>query len=310
MRSWARSIWRPSASRASSPRQRAALPITRRQCSQGERGDEPARSGVQPEASGQSPIVAPEVEAVIDRLLGINEVSHSTGTVPTFLGLVGIETAVIRTAREALAAGSAFERDRAADQWQEQYREPALDGFRRVRIHDLKHTFGRRLRAMGVSFEDRQDLLGHKSGRITTHYSRAELSNLIAAAEKVWESDSHKTPASTWCGRSQLRSADDVQGCAHRDTPEPVITRPLVQHQGSGHRWIERVAPLFGYSPKASSLPGDFVRGVIGGVLVFERLDHDVFASCSAARACEVVVCLACARSEASAAGAIGLPIR
>jgi len=36
-----------------------------------------------------------------------------------------------------------------------------------VRVHDLKHTFGRRLRAAGVSFEDRQDLLGHRSGRIT-----------------------------------------------------------------------------------------------------------------------------------------------
>ena len=54
-----------------------------------------------------------------------------------------------------------------------------------VRVHDLKHTFGRRLRAAGVSFEDRQDLLGHKSGRITTHYSAAELSNLITAANKA-----------------------------------------------------------------------------------------------------------------------------
>ena len=50
---------------------------------------------------------------------------------------------------------------------------------------DLKHTFGRRLRAAGVSFEDRQDLLGHKSRRITTHYSAAELSNLIDAANQV-----------------------------------------------------------------------------------------------------------------------------
>jgi integrase len=54
-----------------------------------------------------------------------------------------------------------------------------------VRVHDLKHTFGRRLRAAGVSFEDRQDLLGHKSSRITTHYSSAELSNLWVAANKV-----------------------------------------------------------------------------------------------------------------------------
>ena len=52
-------------------------------------------------------------------------------------------------------------------------------------MHDLKHTFGRRLRAAGVSFEDRQDLLGHRSGRITTHYSAAELSRLIEAAESA-----------------------------------------------------------------------------------------------------------------------------
>jgi len=49
----------------------------------------------------------------------------------------------------------------------------------------LRHSFGCRLRAAGVSFEDRQDLLGHKSGRITTHYSAPELRNLIQAAERA-----------------------------------------------------------------------------------------------------------------------------
>ncbi|HFC9278816.1 TPA: tyrosine-type recombinase/integrase [Legionella pneumophila] len=56
-----------------------------------------------------------------------------------------------------------------------------------VRVHDLKHTFGRRLRAAGVSFEDRQDLLGHRSGRITTHYSSAELQSLYQAVNKICE---------------------------------------------------------------------------------------------------------------------------
>ena len=59
--------------------------------------------------------------------------------------------------------------------------------LRHVRVHDLKHTFGRRLRSVGVSFEDRQDFLGHRSGRITTHYSSAELQNLYEAANKVCE---------------------------------------------------------------------------------------------------------------------------
>jgi integrase len=54
-----------------------------------------------------------------------------------------------------------------------------------VRVHDLRHTFGHRLRAAGVLFEDRQDLLGHKSDRMTTHYSAPELSQLIGAAESV-----------------------------------------------------------------------------------------------------------------------------
>jgi integrase len=63
-----------------------------------------------------------------------------------------------------------------------------------VRVHDLKHTFGRRLRAAGVSFEDRQDLLGHRSGRITTHYSGAELSKLIEAANLVCDHGSNEQP--------------------------------------------------------------------------------------------------------------------
>ena len=67
-------------------------------------------------------------------------------------------------------------------------------GLPQVRVHDLKHTFGRRLRAAGVSFEDRQDLLGHRSGRITTHYSAAELENLVAAANKVCAENSRKIP--------------------------------------------------------------------------------------------------------------------
>ena len=64
-----------------------------------------------------------------------------------------------------------------------------------LRVHDLKHTFGRRLRAAGVSLEDRQDLLGHRSGRITTHYCQAELEKLIASANKVCGDESRKSPA-------------------------------------------------------------------------------------------------------------------
>ena len=56
-----------------------------------------------------------------------------------------------------------------------------------VRVHSLRRTFGHRLRAIGVSFEDRQDLPGYKSGRITTHFSAPDLGRLIAAVEMLVE---------------------------------------------------------------------------------------------------------------------------
>lgn len=87
-------------------------------------------------------------------------------------------------------------RIRAAKKWQEKFLRPAHDGFARIRIHDLKHTFGRRLRAAGVTEEDRKALLGHKNGSITSHYSAAELDQLIAAANKVSATDS-RAPALT-----------------------------------------------------------------------------------------------------------------
>jgi hypothetical protein len=58
-------------------------------------------------------------------------------------------------------------------------------GIPEVRVHDLRHTFGHRLRAAGVSFEDRQDLLGHKSDRMTTHYSSPDLARLIEVANRI-----------------------------------------------------------------------------------------------------------------------------
>ena len=62
-----------------------------------------------------------------------------------------------------------------------------VTGLVDVRVHDLRHTFGMRLRAAGVGFEDRQDLLGHHAGRITTHYSKVEISRLIECVELLCE---------------------------------------------------------------------------------------------------------------------------
>jgi len=54
--------------------------------------------------------------------------------------------------------------------------------------HNLKHTYGRRLRVAKVSLETRKTLLHHKNGDITTHYSPAEVAELLTASEKVVQS--------------------------------------------------------------------------------------------------------------------------
>ena len=90
--------------------------------------------------------------------------------------------------------------------WQNARKEAALEyrkvlgreapwGFAHVRIHDLKHTFGRRLRAAGVSEETRAVLLGHKTRSMPTHYSAAELAELLDAVNRI--DRSLATPAIT-----------------------------------------------------------------------------------------------------------------
>lgn len=71
-------------------------------------------------------------------------------------------------------------------------------------VHNLRHTFGRRLRGAGVPLETRKTLLGHAIGDITTHYSAAELRELLDAAERIVERGNTETPTLTLVGRVQL----------------------------------------------------------------------------------------------------------
>jgi integrase len=88
-------------------------------------------------------------------------------------------------------------RKRAAELWELEHGQSAPAGLGRVRVHDLKHTFGQRLRAAGVTFEDRQVLLGHKNDSVTTHYSAPDIANLIEAANRITASDRRKIDATT-----------------------------------------------------------------------------------------------------------------
>src|ERR1700680_3920049 len=66
--------------------------------------------------------------------------------------------------------------------WQRVRQEEDL---RAVRIHDLRHTFGCRLRAAGVSAEDREALLGHANHSMAGHYASAGVGRLLKQANLV-----------------------------------------------------------------------------------------------------------------------------
>ena len=61
-----------------------------------------------------------------------------------------------------------------------------LASIRNVGIHNLKHTYGARLRAAGVPEEDRYFLTGHKGKMsMTTYYSAPELKKMLEYSNRV-----------------------------------------------------------------------------------------------------------------------------
>lgn len=94
-------------------------------------------------------------------------------------------------------------------------------------MHDLKHTRGRRLRAAGVGLEDGQDILAHKSGRMTKHYGAAEFGNLWRSSTG---SETHTEFARKPCwyhGRSQAPAQSDFAPSA----VVPALSDPVGQGQ-------------------------------------------------------------------------------
>lgn len=91
--------------------------------------------------------------------------------------------------------------------WKTAWRNAGLptDGSFKMGPHNLKHTFGRRLRAVGVSLETRKVLLHHTNGDITSHYSSAELEELINAVELIAGENSRKSPAITLIHKKSSR---------------------------------------------------------------------------------------------------------
>ena len=66
-------------------------------------------------------------------------------------------------------------------------------GLPGVRGHDLRHTYGQRLREAGVPEEDRALLLGHAVEGMAQHYATATVARLVELANSVTETDDRTT---------------------------------------------------------------------------------------------------------------------
>lgn len=75
--------------------------------------------------------------------------------------------------------------------WQ---RARKMVGLQDVRVHDLRHTVGMRLREAGVREETISDILWHSRGTMTSHYSVAQVRELLDALNLITD-ESKRTNA-------------------------------------------------------------------------------------------------------------------
>ncbi|NNL99115.1 MAG: tyrosine-type recombinase/integrase [Gammaproteobacteria bacterium] len=92
----------------------------------------------------------------------------------------------------------------AAAKYEEEFGQPCPPGFANLRVHDLRHTFGRRLRAHGVADRTMKALMGHKTNDITLHYAAAEIGALIEAVQMLCGSGARKMPEVTILKATQM----------------------------------------------------------------------------------------------------------
>ena len=71
--------------------------------------------------------------------------------------------------------------------WRRAWRKAGLpvDPLLTRGVHNLRHTFGHRLKAAGVSPEDRRVLLGHANANVTDNYSLPDIARLIECVELI-----------------------------------------------------------------------------------------------------------------------------
>jgi integrase len=109
--------------------------------------------------------------------------------------------------------------------WQRARRET---GLRVVRIHDLRHTFACRLRAVGVSMEDREVLLGHANHSMAGHYASADVGRLLKQTNLVLNREETRTVLRIVnADARELCTKGSCRGPAARETASIATRNPL-----------------------------------------------------------------------------------
>jgi integrase len=132
-----------------------------------------------------------------DRLVVLNDVAKSVIEAQRGKHKTQVFTYRGRPVTRIYNSGWKRARVKAAEQYAKDHEGAVCWGFANLRVHDLKHTFGRRLRAVGIPLETRKVLLGHRNGDITSHYSAPEIEELLEAANRVCAVQSRKSHAMT-----------------------------------------------------------------------------------------------------------------
>ena len=113
-----------------------------------------------------------------DRLVVLNSVARSVIEGQRGEDPVWVFSRGGKPVQQMLQKAWCLARQRAAEKWRELKKEPAPAGFAKLRVHDLKHTFGHRLEAAGVSDRDCQ-------------------------ARHCWDTRAGVSPVSTWHPKSR-----------------------------------------------------------------------------------------------------------
>ena len=114
--------------------------------------------------------------------------------------------------------------------WQQARREAGLP---LVRVHDLRHSFACRLRAAGVSAEDREALLGHANHSMAGHYASADVGRLLKQANLVLNRSGTQTVLRVADGRRS-----EIVGLQPRRGGPGFARQVHESRRVGGDRWI------------------------------------------------------------------------